>query len=323
MIPFDREYTQAEPFKFIKTIVRPGYHHLYFSNCESNTQITFKLRLIEYNVYENGHRSYLSAGEVSLPTWFFALFTLFSIQLLLWFSFLRKQRENIRNIHHLMTIVLILKVLSLFFEVFKYVSLKNSGLADGWSIAYFVFSFLRGMIMFSVIVLIGTGWSYLKPYLTDRDKQIMLVILVVQFMFNIAALVLEETSPGSAGWLTWRDILHLLDMVCCCLILLPIMWSIRHLREAAQVDGKAARNMVRLKRFRTFYLLVVSYVYFTRIIVFLLNATLPFEFTWLGTVISELGTLAFFAVTGWLFRPQPQSPFLAQEEDCSTELPEL
>jgi hypothetical protein len=112
------------------------------------------------------------------------------------------------------------------------------------------------MMMFSVIVLIGTGWSYLKPFLTDRDKTMMLVMLVVQFMFNIAALVLEETSPGAAGWLTWRDILHLLDMVCCCLILLPIMWSIRHLREAAEVDGKAARNMVRLKRFRTFYLLV-------------------------------------------------------------------
>ncbi len=175
----------------------------------------------------------------------------------------------------------------------------------------------QGMMMFSVIVLIGTGWSYLKPFLTERDKQMMLIILVVQFMFNIAALVLEETSPGAAGWLTWRDILHLLDMICCCIILLPIMWSIRHLREAAEVDGKAARNMVRLKRFRTFYLLVVSYVYFTRIVVFLLNATLPFELTWLGTVISELGTLAFYAVTGWLFRPQAQNPYLALDTDES------
>lgn len=39
----------------------------------------------------------------------------------------------------------------------------------------------------------------------------------------------------------------------------------------------AARNLVRLKRFRKFYLLVVTYIYFTRIIVYLLNATLPFE----------------------------------------------
>jgi len=214
-----------------------------------------------------------------------------------------------------MTIVLVLKMLSLFFEAFKYHSLKASGVPNGWSIAYFIFSFLKGMMMFSVIVLIGTGWSYLKPFLTDRDKQLMLVILVVQFMFNVAALILEDTSPGAVGWITWRDILHLLDMVCCCVILVPIMWSIRHLREAAEVDGKAHRNMNRLKRFRTFYLLVVSYVYFTRIIVFLLNATLPFELTWLGTVISELATLAFYGITGWLFRPQVQNPYLEVDQD--------
>jgi len=306
-----------------KTIEKEGYYHLYFSNCEKQTQVDFELKLIEYNVAADGSKSYLSAGETSLPIWFGALAGMFIIELIVWVVFLRKNRDNIRNIHHLMTVVVILKSLSLFFESMKYHSLKSSGVADGWAVAYFIFAFLKGMMMFSVIVLIGTGWSYLKPFLTDRDKHMMLVILVVQFMFNIAALVLEETSPGAAGWLTWRDILHLLDMICCCIILLPIMWSIRHLREAAEVDGKAARNMVRLKRFRTFYLLVVSYVYFTRIIVFLLNATLPFEMTWLGTVISELGTLAFYAITGWLFRPQAQNPYLAldTEGDSSTVVP--
>jgi len=303
-----------QPFHASKVIDKPGYYHLYFSNCEDKTQVDFKMKLTEYNNV-NGAKSFLSAGENSLPTWFFALCVMFVVELVMWVVFLRKNRDQIRNIHHLMTVVIVLKILSLFFEAFKYHSLKTNGVADGWSVAYFIFSFLKGMMMFAVIVLIGTGWSYLKPFLTDRDKHMVLVILVVQFMFNIAALVLEETSPGAAGWLTWRDILHLLDMVCCCVILLPIMSSIRHLREAAEVDGKAARNMKRLKRFRTFYLLVVSYVYFTRIIVFLLNATLPFEMTWLGTVISEVGTLAFYGITGWLFRPQPQNPYLALDTE--------
>jgi hypothetical protein len=60
----------------------------------------------------------------------------------------------------------------------------------------------------------------------------------------------------------------------------------------------AARNVNRLTRFRSFYLLVVAYVYFTRIIVFLLNATLSFELTWLGTIASEFAALAFYAITG-------------------------
>ena len=53
--------------------------------------------------------------------------------------------------------------------------------------------------MFSVIVLIGTGWSYLKPFLTERDKQIMLVVFVVQVMVNIAVVVVDDESPGSRG----------------------------------------------------------------------------------------------------------------------------
>ncbi len=43
--------------------------------------------------------------------------------------------------------------------------------------------------------------------------------------------------------------------------------SIKHLREASQTDGKAARSLHKLTLFRQFYVLVVSYIYFTRIVV--------------------------------------------------------
>jgi len=71
-------------------------------------------------------------------------------------------------------------------------------------------------------------------------------------------------------------------------------------------------------------LLVVSYVYFTRIIVFLLGATLPFEITWLSYVFSELASLAFYGMTGFLFRPQPVNPYLAlgKDDDDATSSPE-
>jgi len=60
----------------------------------------------------------------------------------------------------------------------------------------------------------------------------------MQVLVNTAMVVVEETPPGTYGWMTWRDILHLLDVICCCAILFPIVWSIRHLREAAEADGK-------------------------------------------------------------------------------------
>lgn len=41
-----------------------------------------------------------------------------------------------------------------------YVALTGS--PDGWNIAYYIFTFFRGILFFTVIVLIGTGWSYMK-----------------------------------------------------------------------------------------------------------------------------------------------------------------
>jgi hypothetical protein len=55
-------------------------------------------------------------------------------------------------------------------------------------------------------------------------------------------------------------------------------------QDASEVDGKAARALVKLKQFREFYILVVSYIYFTRIIVYLLESTLPFHVIWLSNL---------------------------------------
>ena len=93
-----------------------------------------------------------------------------------------------------------------------------------------------------------------------------------------------------------------MDIVCCCAILFPIVWSIRHLRQAAGADGKAEHNLMKLTLFRQFYIMVVTYIYFTRIVVFLLAATLPFQLLWLRYLFTELATLAFYVVTGYKFK---------------------
>lgn len=40
--------------------------------------------------------------------------------------------------------------------------IRATGHAEGWSVAYYFFTFIRGILFFTVVVLIGTGWSYLK-----------------------------------------------------------------------------------------------------------------------------------------------------------------
>jgi len=44
----------------------------------------------------------------------------------------------------------------------------------------YIVQFIDGMVMFSVILLIGTGWSFLKPYLHVREKRLLMIVLPMQ-----------------------------------------------------------------------------------------------------------------------------------------------
>jgi hypothetical protein len=58
---------------------------------------------------------------------------------------------------------------------------------------------------------------------------------------ELAIISIDEFGPAKRSWLAWRDLMHLMDIVCCAAILFPIVWRIKHLRDAAQTDGKADR----------------------------------------------------------------------------------
>ena len=61
--------------------------------------------------------------------------------------------------------------------------------------------------------------------------------------------------------------------------------------SASESDGKARDSLQKLQLFRQFYVMVLTYIYFSRVIVFLLTATMPFHLQWLGQLCLEIGTL--------------------------------
>ncbi|KAL6077122.1 G protein-coupled receptor 107 [Balamuthia mandrillaris] len=296
-------------------ITEEGFYSLLMYKCD-NKPVSFTLRLEMYNPGPN----YLSAGLAPLPKLFTLLFVAHVVLLGVWvYVFMRGEGKKIYRIHHLMTFLLVLKVLSLLFKAIEYHYKQTTGDAGGWAVPYYLFTGLKGITTFVVIALIGTGWAFIKPYLSEKDKKIFLVVIPLQILSNVAMVILEETAPGSQGWFAWQDILRLVDIICCGAILVPIIWSIKHLKEAAQISGKAKRNMQKLQLFRQFYLLVVSYIYFTRIIVYLLDTTLPFHLVWLGTFFTEIATLLFWCITYYKFRPIPDNPWLDLSDDEAEE----
>jgi hypothetical protein len=66
----------------------------------------------------------------------------------------------------------------------------------------------------------------------------------VQVFAEIAIIVMDEFTPAQRSWFAWRDVMHFMDIACCAAILFPIVWRIKHLREAAQTDGKAERCVI-------------------------------------------------------------------------------
>ena len=337
-------------------VVAPGDAGLYsliFTRCSpggAGVGVSFKLHAEFYNPGPD----YLSACESALPALFMGFFVLFGGALVAWIAVLCLSKGGVHHVHRMMAILLLLKTAAMLSESIRYQFIARTGSGEGWSVVYYVFSFLKGVMLFVVILLIGTGWSLLKPYLHDREKRIILVVLCLQVIDNVAMVVLEETAPGSQAsereracarafpcplfrraasgrdvtrarplppppppqvWLTWRDVLHLVDIICCCAILFPIVWSIRHLRQAAGADGKAENNLMKLTLFRQFYIMVVTYIYFTRIVVFLLAATLPFQLLWLRYLFTEVATFAFYVITGYKFKPAEDNPYLPVAKD--------
>ena len=190
--------------------------------------------------------------------------------------------------------------------------------------------------MFTVILLIGSGWSLVKPSLGDREKKLIWAVLVLQVIDNIAVAVLSQETEGERLYEDWSALLHFVDILCCCAVLIPIVWQVNSLEvvveaESAKTSNRddqkkssaitnvesevpatvdAARTLQKLKQFQRFYILVVVYIYFTRIVVYLFATMLGYRQTWLRYFVTELATLVFYLVVGILFRPTDDNPYL-------------
>ena len=306
------------------TITIPGSYALFFYNCLGFNRtgrlqpmaISFSAFAEEYNVNANNQRNYLGVGQQALPV----MYTLFSLAFVvlsaLWGREIRNNAAFVHPIHRIMLALVVLKTLSIVFETFKFSHYASTGQASMWDALYYLFLTAKGMMLFAVLVLLGSGWSILKAYLSEQDKKLLMVVVPAQVLINICIAVIEESNEGMKNWGSWVDLLRILDVLCCCCVLLPIVWSIKNLREAAELTEKAAMTLSRMRQFRTFYVVVVAYIYFTRIIVVMIQGALPWNRAWLARFLTELSAVAFYFFAGKKFRPMKENPYLnLQQED--------
>ncbi|NXO53124.1 GP107 protein, partial [Aramus guarauna] len=304
-----------------------GLYSLYFHKCvgsdgPTNDQQLFSL---DIDITEKNPESYLSAGEIPLPKLYISMAMFFFLSGTVWIHILRKRRNDVFKIHWLMAALPFTKSLSLVFHAIDYHYISFQGFPiEGWAVVYYITHLLKGALLFITIALIGTGWAFIKHILSDKDKKIFMIVIPLQVLANVAYIIIESTEEGTTEYGLWKEILFLVDLLCCGAILFPVVWSIRHLQEASATDGKgkkqSAINLAKLKLFRHYYVMIVCYIYFTQIIAILIKIAVPFQWKWLYQLLDEMATLVFFVLTGYKFRPASDNPYLQLSQDDEDDL---
>ncbi|KAF5734365.1 Lung seven transmembrane receptor family protein [Tripterygium wilfordii] len=312
-----------ESFTKVYSLTDADQFTLVFANCLTKVKVSMDVKSAMYNLDgKSRRRDYLSAGKAVLPRVYFLLSLVYCGLAGLWISVLYKKRLTVFRIHFFMLAVVLLKALNLICEAEDKSYIKRTGSAHGWDVLFYIFSFLKGITLFTLIVLIGTGWSFVKPYLQDKEKKVLMIVIPLQVVANIAQVVIDESGPFGQERISWRQVFLLVDVICCCAVLFPIVWSIKNLREAARTDGKAAVNLMKLTLFRQYYVVVIFYIYFTRVVVYALETITSYEYLWTSVVAGELATLAFYVFTGYKFKPESHNPYFAiddEEEEAAAE----
>ncbi|CAN4077434.1 unnamed protein product [Withania somnifera] len=292
-------------------------YSLVFANCCPQLKVSMNVRSAMYNLEsKSGDRDYLSTGKAILPRIYFMFSLVYFCLGVFWILVLYKKRLTIYAIHFFMLAVILLKALNLLCEAEDKSYIKRAGSAHGWDVLFYIFSFLKGIMLFTLIVLIGTGWSFVKPYLQEKEKKVLMIVIPLQV---IAQIVIDENAPYGDEW---KQVFLLVDVICCCTVLFPIVWSIKNLREAAKSEGKAAVNLMKFTLFRQYYVVVICYIYLTRVAVYALEAITSYTYLWTSVMAGELATLAFYLFTGFKFRPEVHNPYFLihdQEEEAASE----
>lgn len=293
----------------------PDEYSLFFANCVPESTVSMVVRTEMFNL-NNGRKDYLSVGMAPVPTAYFLFCVCYFVFFAIWiWACLVKNYKVSHHIHYLMAVLLITKAMNMLFAAEDQHYVRSTGTPHGWDVLFYIFQFLKAVLLFSVIVLIGTGWSFLKPFLQEKEKKVLMFVIPLQVIANIAQVVIGETGPFIQDWVTWNQVFLLVDIICCCAILFPIVWSINTLKETSKTDGKAAKNLAKLTLFRQFYIVVIGYLYFTRIVVYALKTITHYKYRWVSVVAEESVSLAFYLFMFYMFRPVEKNEYFVLDDE--------
>ncbi|KAI7853006.1 lung seven transmembrane receptor-domain-containing protein [Circinella umbellata] len=284
-----------------------GLWQVLFISCKQQSTVSFRLSIEQVNPGNN----HLSAGDTPLPTVYTYSSIAYLIAAIYWLGLLVFRKETrVFRAHWLMFILVLCMNIDKALHAAKFHYKRRGLLTEGWQIGFYVFASVKGILSILIIVLLASGWMFIKPFLSAKDKRVISVVVPLQVLANIASAIGSEAAIGSTDRSFWNMILPIIDLAGCCIVLWTILQTRKHLGAGSSADGKEADILNKYKLWSSFYIVTLVYVYVTRIIVQLLQASLPFRYVnWLGEAVNEFATFLFYIFIGYKFRPYPNNPY--------------
>jgi len=253
--------------------------------------------------------NFLSAGLEAVPALLGVSSALFTAAAVVWILHLRAHPTKIHTVHRLLTVLVIARAMTAMTEAAQLAAIAAVGHPTGWSALYYTVLVVKGLVFAAALLLIGTGWSLLKPFLQPTELRVLMFVLPAQTLASVAIIVLDELPPGSTTFQDWTVVLHIVEILGSCAVLLPIAWTMRFLASAAAADGQARQALDRLQRFRNFFFITMLYLYCTRFGTYIFIQMMPYWAQWVPSVGTELVTLAFYVWVGYVFGPAADNPY--------------
>ncbi|ORZ02760.1 lung seven transmembrane receptor-domain-containing protein [Syncephalastrum racemosum] len=265
----------------------------------------------------NPNNNHLSAGDTPLPVVYAVSALSYGAVAAYWTWLLFRRDAQVFRAHWLMLVLVCCVLVYKALQSAKYYYKMIGILTEGWRIGFYIFASLKGLLSILIIVLLASGWMFIKPFLSVKDKRIISVVIPLQVVANIASAIGNEAAVGSTDYSFWNMIPPLIDLAACGVVLWTILQTRKHLSTAGSAAEGKERNIVNgYKLWSSFYVITLVYIYVTRVLVQLLQASLPFRYvSWLGEAVSEMATLSFYIFIGYKFRPYPNNPYTQVPSD--------
>ncbi|XP_052626861.1 protein CANDIDATE G-PROTEIN COUPLED RECEPTOR 7 [Lactuca sativa] len=300
----DLSHDPQTSFNKTYTITNPGMNSLFFVNCNYESVVTMDGRVALYNTNDGTTKNYLSGELRQLP--FLYIFSAFIYVCFLgfWILVCFKNRRSFHRVHLLMGVLLVMNLVVLISAATDLYYVKFTGTPHGSDVLYHMCKFVRTVLLFTLIVLIGNGYCFWKPFLEVKEKLVLMIVILLQVWVNVYAIFEWKAGPYNNE----EDVVDSLsiDFICCFVIFVPIWFSVIWFnKDNHETDGNDVMNRVRLFLFG---FAVFAYVFFTR---FLMVAFLIPS----NHGVQEISLLVLCMVVFYIFRPS--------DEDCDGKTVEI